>query len=56
MLPILSEDANKNERSLSEVELKKLKPILDYLETHGTIVFVKRKMGRMATSQGRIWR
>jgi Fic family protein len=33
----LSEDANKNERSMSEAEMKKVKPILDYLESHETI-------------------
>ena len=37
----VSEDANNNERSLSEVlseaELSRLKPILDYFETHETI-------------------
>ena len=37
----VSEDVNNNERSVSEVmsdaELKRIKPILDYLETHDTI-------------------
>jgi ATP-dependent DNA helicase RecG len=33
----MSEDDGKNERSLSEAERKKLKPILDYLESHDTI-------------------
>jgi predicted HTH transcriptional regulator len=33
----LSEDSTKNERSLSEAELNKLKPILDFLESHDSI-------------------
>ncbi|MDR2854875.1 MAG: putative DNA binding domain-containing protein [Methanomicrobiales archaeon] len=33
----VSEDVHINERSLSEADLKKVKPILDYLKTHDTI-------------------
>ena len=33
----MSEDGETNERSLSEVELKMVKPILDYLEVNETI-------------------